>query len=426
MIDTRPPATSAPPVRGEDERERRLALMQRRATGLLVVMTGVFVALVLLTGDGGWQGYAKAAVEASLVGGLADWFAVTALFRHPLGVPIPHTAIIRERKDQFGRTLGDFVQENFLTPDVIIERLRGAHVTDRVRQWLSDRRNAEAIARHATELLVGAADVVKDEDVHRAVEEAFSRGVEALPVASLGGRALRLMTEQGRHQELLGAVLRGLERFLDDNHDALRDRFGQESPWWLPDAMEDRVFERLVDGVHNLLRSVAEDDEHEVRAQFDAWVDQFVDRLEHSPELQARGEELKRELLAHPELRAWSSSLWGEVKETLREQATRPDSELRQRMADVVLAAGERLHDDPALAAKLDELVESAVCYLAEHFHDEIGKLVTSTIERWDAEETSRKLELLLGPDLQFIRINGTVVGGLAGLAIHGIAQLLG
>jgi uncharacterized membrane-anchored protein YjiN (DUF445 family) len=189
--------------------------------------------------------------------------------------------------------------------------------------------------------------------------------------------------------------------------------------------MEDRVFERLADGVRNLLHAVNDDPDHEVRARFNAWVDEFIDRLEHAPELQARGEELKRELLGHPQLREWSSSLWNDVKVTLREQATQPDSELRRRMAGLVMAAGERLRDDPNLSAKLDELIESGVCYLAEHFHDEIGSLVSSTIERWDAEETSRKLELLLGPDLQFIRINGTVVGGLAGLAIHAIAQAL-
>jgi uncharacterized membrane-anchored protein YjiN (DUF445 family) len=235
-----------------------------------------------------------------------------------------------------------------------------------------------------------------------------------------------MMTAGGRHQELFDAIVRGLQQYLAEHRDALHTQFGEQAPWWLPGAVEDRIFDRLLDGVTEMLHAVATDPEHEMRVHFDARLAEFAERLEHSPELQARGEELKRELLAHPELRRWSATLWSDVKATLREQAQRETSPLRSRIADTVVVAAARVRDDPALQRKVEDAVETAVCYVVEQFHDEIGQLVTGTIARWDADETSRRLELLLGRDLQFIRINGTVVGGLAGVAIHAVAEVLG
>jgi uncharacterized membrane-anchored protein YjiN (DUF445 family) len=361
-----------------------------------------------------------------MVGGLADWFAVTALFRHPLGIPIPHTAVIVERKDEFGRTLGEFVQENFLSAGVITERVHNAHVVERAAQWLSNTDNATQLSGHAADLAVGLADLVNDEDVHRLVDEELSRAVERLPLAQLAGRGLEMMTAEDRHHELFDAILGGLERFLDESRETLRARFAEEAPWWLPEAVDDRIFDRLFDGVGRLLRDVNRNPNHEVRKQFDTWLDSLIDRLEHSPEMQARVDELKREVLQHPQLREWSGSLWGEVKEVLREQAAEPGSELRSRIADGVQTLGRRLCEDEALRAKAEEMITDGVAHFTERFHDELADLISGTVERWDASETSDKLELLLGRDLQWIRINGTVVGGLAGLVIHAIAQVLG
>jgi uncharacterized membrane-anchored protein YjiN (DUF445 family) len=419
-------AVSPPPMKQEAVRAEQLRIAKRRATGLLVAMTVAYMVLLLFTDDAGIWAYLRAATEGSMVGGLADWFAVTAIFRHPLGLPIPHTAVIPARKEQFGETLGAFVQQNFLSPEVLAERVRSARIGERAADWLSEPGNAESAAGHAADLVVAVADVIKDEDVHRVVESELDRAVKAIPAAPLAGRALRMMTDQGRHEELLDALLRGLQRYLDDNRQSMRDRFGQQSPRWLPGAVEERIFERLYDGVGNLLREANNDPNHEVRAQFTEWLRSLIERLEASPELEERGDDLKRELLTHPELRRWTASLWTETKARLRAQADDRDSELRRRLADAVCAAGTRLREDAALRAKLDELAESAARYVAEHFHDEIAGLVSGTIARWDAEQTSTRLELLLGRDLQFIRINGTVVGGLAGLAIHAVATGLG
>jgi len=426
---TAPPAAPAAPPRLESAadqlRRRLLARGRRQATGLLLVVAAAFVALQVRGGDAAWVGYAEAAVEAGMVGGLADWFAVVALFRHPLGLRIPHTAIIVTRKDQFGRTLGDFVQTSLLTPDVVAERVRGARLVPRVAAWMAEPDNAARVARHAADAAVTAADLLRDDEVHRALEDVARRRLETTPLAPVAGRALQAMTEHGRHHELLDVVLRAVDRFLAENRASLRARFGTESPWWLPGAAEDRIFDRLFEGARTVLREVAHDPDHELRRDVDARLRRLSEDLQSDPALRARGEELKRELLAQPELRAWAASVWDDVKAGLRTQAADPGSPLRRRLADTIAALGRRLLDDPVLAARVEEAVESGVRYVADQFSDEIGGMVSGTVSRWDGRETADRLELLLGPDLQFIRINGTVVGSLAGLAIHAAGQVL-
>jgi uncharacterized membrane-anchored protein YjiN (DUF445 family) len=422
---TRTGPSSGPPVREEAQRIHRLRAMKRRATGLLVVFAVAFVVVTVFGDNTGWAGYLQAAVGASLVGGVADWFAVTAVFRHPLGVPIPHTAVIVERKDKFGETLGAFVQENFLSSDAMTARLHEAHLARRLGDWLADRAHAATVARHIADAAVQLADMLRDEDVQGVLHAQVRRGLENVPLAPLAGKVLRGATEDGRHQELFDAVLRGVGRSLDQNRETLRSRFEEESPWWVPTAIDHRIFDRLLDGLCSFFDSINTDPNHELRARLDDWIEQLAERLEHSPEYRVRGEQLKGELLDNPELRDWLGSLWIDAKAALRSQAADPESELRQRLADAIVAAGQRLRSDPALAAKVDDVIEWGVRYVGEHFHTEIAGLVSGTLARWDAEETSRKLEILLGPDLQFIRINGTVVGGLVGLLIHFVGNVI-
>ena len=407
-----------------EAKRQRLVLMRRRAGALLAAVTVLFV-LVTAYGAHGWLGYVQATLEAGMVGGLADWFAVTALFRHPLGLPIPHTAIIPERKDQFGATLGEFVQESFLTPDAITERVRAALVGRRVATWLADPANADRLAGHVLDAAVAAADVMRDDEVHRVLEDIVRQRIEAMDVAPTAGRFLRAITLDGRHHELIEVALRALDRFLDEHSDELRERFERESPWWLPGAVEDRIFERLLNGAREVVRDAAENPEHSLREPVDRRLLAFADELERSPELRERGEKLKQDLLSEPQIRTWTASLWSDAKAALRAQAADPESQLRTRLAGAIRSGGERLSGDAVLLTKVDATVERAVHYVAEHFDGEIAALVSSTIDRWDPEETSQRLELLLGPDLQYIRINGTVVGAAAGLALHTIAQAL-
>jgi uncharacterized membrane-anchored protein YjiN (DUF445 family) len=417
------PPSTFPAGPDDAVRAQQLAVMKRRATGALVAVTVVF--LVSLLFDGTWAEYLRAAAEASMVGGLADWFAVTALFRHPLGLPIPHTAVIPERKDQFGQTLGEFVQRNFLSSETIAERVRNGRVTDRGAAWLAEPDHAAAVAGRLADAAAWGIDLVEDDDVHVAIEQVLRRQAETTNLAPLAGRALRAITATDRQHEVLSAAMTALDRFLDENREVLRTRYHRESPWWLPETIDDRIFDRLVDGARRMLREVAMDPNHELRKELDRRLRDLADQLETSPQLRERGEQLKAELLASPELRKWTRSVWEDAKAALREQASDPDSEVRRRLATTVQSVVHRLQEEPALRNAVEAAAERGARYVAEHFHDEITALVTSTVQRWDANETSGKLELLLGRDLQYIRINGTVVGGVAGLAIHAVAELL-
>jgi uncharacterized membrane-anchored protein YjiN (DUF445 family) len=413
---------SAPGHESAELRARRLAAARRRATALLAAVTVAFVAVTVAGAHGTALGYVQAGAAAAMVGGVADWFAVTALFRRPLGLPIPHTALLVERKDQFAATLGQFVQENFLNADVLAERMRSARLVPRLAAWLADDAHVAGFAGHAADLAVTLAEALRDEDAQRVLTAELTRAAETLEVAPLAGRALRVIIAGGHHAGLFTAIVSGADRYLADHYAELRDLFEGESPRWVPDAVYRRVFDRLYDRLRHRLAAMAADPGDEVRGQFDDWIASLPDRLETSPELRERGERIKREVLASDELRDWTSSLWSHAKDTLRTQAADPESELRRGLASALAGAGRRLGSDPRLQESLLRIVESGVRALANQFHDELAGLVTGTIQRWDAAQTSSQLELLLGRDLQYIRINGTVVGAGVGLALHALA----
>ena len=426
-----PTATMSAPPGPAPEREsaavraRGLAAARRRATALLAGVTILFLAVTAAGVHGTLLGYVQAGAEASMVGGVADWFAVTALFRRPLGLPIPHTALIVERKDQFAATLGQFVQENFLNAEVLAERIRSAGLVKRLASWLADEANAARFAGRAADLVVKVAEALRDEDVQRVLTAELTRAIDAVEVAPLAGRALRVVIAGGHHAELFNAIVSGADGYLAGHYAELRELFEAESPRWVPDALYRRVFDRMYTRLRQRLAAMAADPDDETRHQFEEWIARLPERLETSPDLRARGERFKRDVLGSAGLRDLSSSLWQKAKEALRTQAADPDSELRRRMADLLVATGRRLGSDRRLADGLERMVESGARALADQFHDELADLVTVTIERWDAAETSSQLELLLGRDLQYIRINGTVVGAGVGLALHAIVLAL-
>ena len=409
----------------EQSRRHDLTVRRRWATGLLAFVALVFVATAIWGGDATWVGYVEATAAASTVGGLADWFAVTALFRRPLGLPIPHTAIIVERKDQFGATLAAFMRESFLTSEVLVERVRAAGVVGRLGAWLAKEENAARVAAEVSDAAVAGADLLKDDDVHRVVEDMVRERVESTPLAPLAGRALRFFTQDGRHDELLDTVLVGLERYLGAHGQELKAQLGAKSPWWLPGAVEDRIFDRLLDGARAVVQEMATDRTHALRRQFDARLRLLAAELETSVDLFERGERLKHDVLSQPQVREWVASLWADAKAELRSQACDPDSQLRRQLVIGISSAGRRLQEDPQLAATVQTALERGVAYLADHFDGDIAAFISGTISRWDAEETASRLELLLGPDLQYVRINGTVVGAVAGLVLHAVSRAL-
>ncbi len=416
---------SRPPVGAEDEADRLRALrrMKAIATGLLVLAGVVFVVARRI--DGTLAGYVEAFAEAAMVGALADWFAVTALFKHPLGLPIPHTAIIKERKDDIGRGLGTFVQGNFLSGPVVAERIRAIGVAERIASHLSDPANARRLSENASDAVRAGLEVLRDEDLGPVVDQMVRDRVAEVPAAALGAKVLEAALVEGHQQLVVDALLDASGGFLDRNIATIRARVQRESPWWVPESIDDRVVARLTNGARRFLAEVADDPDHEVRRQIDERARLLAERLRTSPELEARSEELKRQILEHPALRSWSGRLWTDLRALVLEQASDPDSELRKRLAEGIERLGQQLATDSELQAKVDGWVERTVLYVLDQYRGEVADLISGTVARWDAEDASRRIEVQVGRDLQFIRINGTIVGGLVGVVIHALTSVV-
>jgi len=407
----------------EAARQAQLDAMKRRATLLLVAATVLFVVTRVLESRWAWLGFVRATMEAAMVGGLADWFAVTALFRHPLGIPIPHTAIVPARKDRVGRTLGAFVQRNFLSRDVIEHRMRSLEVGRRIAEWLAEPANAHTIARSAAEAMSSAAQMLRDEDVQEVIDRSLARRVRSTHLAPLLGKVLGVITEGDRHQELLDEVIVLASRTVNDNSELIRQRIEQETPWWVPSAIDDKIFKRVLGAIQRLLGELSRDPDHPLRARFDESLSKFVDRLNNSPELAARVDAWKEEFLDNEAARRFSLSLWQEAKDALARYAENPESNAPTAIEHALTTFGQKAMDDDALLAKLDDFAVNVAVYLVARYQDEVGELIASTVASWDPEVTSRRVELAIGRDLQFIRINGTIVGGLAGLLIYVISS---
>ena len=400
--------------------------MKRSAAGLLVLAAAVFIATFAYTDGSGWSGYVRAAAEAAMVGGVADWFAVTALFRHPLGIPIPHTALIPRGKDAIGRGLGEFVQRNFMNPDSLVARVHEANLSRRLGEWLIQPANARSVARQASGVIAALAETVNEDEIRSSIRGIVSERVEGLAAAPLVGALLDRTIAGGHHEALVTAGLRGISKSITDNRDLLRRRIRGESPWWVPGQVDDVVFEKIYVSLMKFIAEIAENPDHEIRHLLNERTRSFVDQLRTSPELAERADQLKRQILDHPDFAAWTDGLWGSLKNHLAAAADQPESDLRKRLEQLALSTGQRLVSDPDLRARVDAWTGNLAQHLAERSGPEVASLIASTVERWDADETSQRLELQVGRDLQFIRINGTIVGGLVGVVIHALVLTFG
>ena len=416
---------SVPPVADAEVKQQRLDQMKRRATGLLIAMTGVFIATRLLEPAHPWIAYIRATAEAAMVGGVADWFAITALFRHPLGLRIPHTAIIPQRKDRIGRSLGNFVQNNFLSHEILGAKLRAAQLSRRGAEWLARPENGQAVARHAAAALQNASTVMRDEDVHAFLDRTIIDPMRRRPIAPVLARGLEILTIDDRHQQLLDRVVRGVSGLVTANEDLIRQRIREESPWWVPDFVDNRVHEKVVTAIGKTLREVVDDPDHSLRRQFDELVVDWILRLQQSPEVIERAEAVKQQLLDSPTSRELSASLWEAMKRALDRQAGSSGDGAPGGLAKGLSALAQAALDDEALLQKIDGWIAGAVLTVVEQHRHEVGQLIAGTVSRWDPDETSARIELQVGRDLQFVRINGTLVGGLVGLLLFTLSRLL-
>jgi len=407
------------------ERLAGLRRMQRIAVLLLVVLAVVFViAFALEQGMPGW-GYVRAASEGGMVGALADWFAVTALFRRPLGLPIPHTDLVAQKKDDIGAGLGSFIEANFLADDVVHEKLAGISGARHAGAWLRQRRNAERLAEMTAQAGLAALTVLDDHDVQELVEALVRRHVIDPQWGPLLGRAVESFLA-GEHEEpLLDLAAARFEEWLVAHPEAFDRMASSRLPAWLPSIAHRFIDGRLHSEVVRFVQGVARDPQHPFRAATRGFLSDLAHDLETKPELQHQLEAFKHEVFDSPRIRALAASTWQSARAALVTQLHESDSALRQRLVTALQDFGERLLGDATLQFKIDVWVMQAAEHLVRTYRHDLAGVVVDTVQRWDAREAAEKIELQVGKDLQFIRINGTVVGSLAGLAIHTVAVLL-
>jgi uncharacterized membrane-anchored protein YjiN (DUF445 family) len=419
------PSTAVTWARPDDAvRQAQLDAMKRRATGLLAVAAAVFGAASVYEVRYPWLGYVRATAEASLVGGLADWFAVTALFRHPLGLPIPHTAIVATRKERIGRILGTFVQNHFLSREVVATNLRAVRPAERVARWLSDPEHSRRVARQVASGVAKTLETLPDEDVRALVQQVLSARLRATRVAPTLGKTLALVLADDRHQALLNEAVRLAAEAVHDNREVIRNKVRAESPWWVPGVVDDQIYQRIIVTVEGLLRDIGARPDHPLRAAFDTALRDFVDRLQHAPDVIAKAEALKDEWLADPAIADLSARLWEATRRAIVTYATRADGAAPGPLERGLSEFGRALLANDALLGELDDLVIDLTATVVERYRHEIGDLIAQTVAGWDPEATSRRFELAVGRDLQFVRINGTLVGGAVGLVIYTVWHL--
>ncbi|MFB6552128.1 DUF445 domain-containing protein [Streptomyces sp. NPDC056405] len=412
----------------DEEKRRGVRRMKLTATGLLLFVAVVYVLAEWAAhrGAGAWAGYVGAAAEAGMVGALADWFAVTALFRHPLGIPIPHTAIIPKKKDQLGVSLGEFVGENFLSEDVVRQRLRAVGIGSRLGAWLAVPEHADRVTAELSAALRGALTVLRDSDVQAVVGEAITRRADAQEIAPGIGKLLDRIVADGGHKRAVDLIVSRAHDWLILHGDSVMDAVQGGAPGWTPRFVDKRVGERVYKELLRFVTEMRDMPAHPARGALDRFLTDFASDLQSDTDTRARVERLKTEVLGRGEVQDLIASAWTAVRSMIVSAAEDERSELRMRVRASLLSLGARMASDPKVQGKVDGWVEGAAVYVVTTYRKEITSLITDTVASWDAEHTTKKIEANIGRDLQFIRINGTVVGSLAGLLIYTVSRMLG
>ncbi|MGW0372627.1 DUF445 domain-containing protein [Streptomyces coeruleorubidus] len=412
----------------DEEKQRGVRRMKLTATGLLLFVAVVYILAKWAqnSGAGPWAAYVAAAAEAGMVGALADWFAVTALFRHPLGIPIPHTAIIPTKKDQLGVSLGEFVGENFLSEDVVRQRLRAVGIGSRLGAWLAAPEHADRVTAELSTALRGALTVLRDSDVQAVVGEAITRRANAQEIGPGIGKMLEKVVADGGHRRVVDLVVTRAHDWLVLHRDEVMDAVEGGAPGWTPRFVDRKVGERVYKELLRFATEMRDMPAHPARGALDRFLTDFASDLQSDTDTRARIERLKGEVLGRGEVQDLIASAWTAVRSMIVAAAEDERSELRLRVRASLLSLGSRMAAERKVQDKVDQWVEDAAVYVVTTYRKEITSLITDTVASWDAEHTTRKIEANIGRDLQFIRINGTVVGSLAGLLIYTVSHALG
>lgn len=401
--------------------------MKTVATGFLVVAGVVYLVAeyALHNGAAPWVGYVRAAAEAGMVGGLADWFAVTALFRHPLGIPIPHTALIRRKKDQLGESLGGFVGENFLDPEMVSEKVRSARIPERAGEWLAEDSHRAMASDQAAKAIRSVLAVLRDDDAVAIIERTIVARIAEPEWGPPAGRILAELLEEGRHLPLMDLMADRAHGWVEANPETIDRWVREKAPTWAPQFVNELLSDRAYRELREWTWQIKVDKQHPVRVALIGFVEDFARDLQHDPATMAKLETFKQEVMNRDEVRRAAGSAWAAAKRMIIEATEDASSTLRVKIDDLLGRLADMLVGDEKVRARLDDYMTRTAAYVAENYAGEVTSIISETVERWDADEASDKIELLAGKDLQFIRINGTVVGALAGLVIHTATQLL-
>jgi len=396
------------------------------ATGLLVVMAGIFAVTRALEPRYPGLSFVKAFAEAAMVGGLADWFAVTALFRHPLGLPIPHTAIIPRNKDRIGETLASFLRDNFLIPAVVARRMRNIDVASTAGRFLrTPAGEGNRIRAGASRLIADIFESLDDERLGGIVKGAISSRLRAMEVSPLLGHALASAINEDRHVPMLEAAIRWMARALEANEALIREMVHKKANWALKLAgLDAKLADAIIDGLRKLTVEMSTDPAHPVRQKVEEALAQLANDLQTKPETQARVEAMKEQLLDNRSVSLWLDTLWQKGREAIIRAARNPDAVLAGKLGEVMRSMGGTLESDPGIRKAINQFARRAVVGMAASYGGSIVKLVSETIRSWDARTVTARLEAAVGRDLQYIRINGTLVGGLVGLVLHALDSL--
>jgi uncharacterized membrane-anchored protein YjiN (DUF445 family) len=399
--------------------------MKRAATGLLIAMAGLFAVTRWLEPTYPWLSYVKAFAEAAMVGGLADWFAVTALFRHPLGLAIRHTAIIPRNKDRIGEALATFINENFLVTSVVARRMRNIDVAAAAGRFLRSPAEGTRIRHGASRLIADIFEGLDDERLGGIVKGAIASRIEKMQVSPLLGHALASAINEDRHVPMLEAAIRWMARALEANEDLIRQMVHKKANWVLKIAgLDAKLADAILDGLRKLTAEMSTDPAHPVRVKVEEALAQLANDLQTKPETQAKVEEMKEQLLANRSVALWIDTLWQKGREAIIRAARNPDAALAGRLGEVLRSMGASLEQDPRIRSAINQFVRRAAAGMAQSYGSSIVKLVSETSRGWDARTVTARLEAAVGRDLQYIRINGTLVGGLVGVVIHALDSL--
>nr|WP_298728453.1 DUF445 domain-containing protein [uncultured Steroidobacter sp.] len=405
---------------------RGLRQMRRVATGLLIAVSILYVIAYVLERTHPWVAYVRAFAEAAMVGALADWFAVTALFRHPLGIPIPHTAVIPRSKDRIGEGLGRFVEENFLAPRIVAEKIQATDLAGGLAHWLSDPRNSTAAATGLMRGLAMIANSLSDDALRQLIRKYLLDRVERTELSPLLGRILAALMAQQGHDRLVDAMLRKAAELVREYEPQLRHAVSVRTSWlWRRLSVDRKVADRLVTVLDEILSTAAEDPEHVLRTRINDALEQLCQQLRSSPQFLAEGERLKKQLLEQPAFEEYLRGVGRELVDQIAAHAAGQDASIDSPLAEWLRGiAGKVLSDEP-LRAELNVMLRAAVIRMFELQRHEVAHLIADTVKQWDADTLSSRMEGAIGADLQYIRVNGTLIGGLAGLLIHILTKTL-